>query len=264
MSSRWQRVVAVAMGIFWTWSANAIAQDLSTLTITAGNFNQTGLIEVFKNAEDLMALQLSLTPISNDVAVDQVTIGFGRADRDETLGNESFLDSMQVRLIDDTDADGVVDATEDVLGVETLTELKDPARVTFHLSTPLVISSIPATLLVILDINTAKTQAVQLNRASRLAKASALTSSLSSGAWIASSLLGWMIYRPRANKIWQRTATLLCFIVTCGVLIIGCSSDDENQLSFVVNLPSNGIENQDIPLGPVTPIPGITVHLFDS
>jgi hypothetical protein len=101
-----------------------VAQTGTALVVTAGSQNSTGLVEVSGSAQDLSALQVVLTATGQAVSVDNVAIGFGRIDRDATLGDEGVFDNLHVRLIDDLNANAILDAGEAILGTQTLEELE--------------------------------------------------------------------------------------------------------------------------------------------
>ena len=240
-------------------SAMRVAQTETALVVTAGSQNPTGLVEVSGSAQDLSALQVVLTATGQAVSVDNVAIGFGRIDRDATLGDEDVLDNVHVRLIDDLNANAILDAGEAILGTQTLEELKDedPDTVLIPLSPPLTIASGSSiTLLAIIDINRSDSQSAQATPYLPRKR------SLRHSAWAVFLLpiFGLLLQYAWPTQFTQRYLPLLLLILYLGVMLVGCSGDG-GQIDFVVNLPSNGLTNQGIRLGPETTVSGITVRL---
>jgi hypothetical protein len=240
-------------------SAMRVAQAGAALVVTAGSQNSTGLVEVSGSAQDLSALQVVLTATGQAVSVDNVAIGFGRIDRDATLGDEGVFDNLHVRLIDDLNANAILDAGEAILGTQTLEELEeeDPATVLITLSPPLTIASGSSiTLLAIIDINHSDSQSTQATPYPHRER------SLRHSAWAVFLLpiLGLLLQYAWPTQLTQRYLPLLLLILYLGVGLPGCSGDD-GEIDFVVNLPSNGLTNQGTRLGPEIAISGITVRL---
>jgi hypothetical protein len=240
-------------------SAMRVAQTGTALVVTAGSQNPTGLVEVSGSAQDLSALQVVLTATGQAVSVDNVAIGFGRIDRDATLGDEGVLDNLHVRLIDDLNANAILDAGEAILGTQTLEELKDedPATVLITLSPPLTIASGSSiTLLAIIDVNLSDSQSAQATPPPHQKRP------LQHSAWTLFLLpiFGLLLQYAWPTQFTQRYLPLLLLILCLGVMLPGCSGND-GQIDFVVNLPANGLTNQGTRLGPETAISGITVRL---
>jgi hypothetical protein len=256
-----QQVLIAIVGILGVGSTLALAgaQTGAALVVTAGSQNSTGLVEVSGSAQDLSALQVVLTATGQAVSVDNVAIGFGRIDRDATLGDEGVFDNLHVRLIDDLNANAILDAGEAILGTQTLEELEDedPDTVLITLSPPLTIASGSSiTLLAIIDINHSDSQSAQATPYLHRER------SLRHSAWALFLLpiFGLLLQYAWPTQVTQRYLPFLLLILCLGVLLPSCSGDD-GEIDFVVNLPSNGLTNQGTRLGPETAISGITVRL---
>lgn len=246
-------------GVQGSSSAMRVAQTGTALVVTAGSQNSTGLVEVSGSARDLSALQVVLTATGQAVSVDNVAIGFGRIDRDATLGDEGVFDNLHVRLVDDLNANAILDAGEAILGTQTLEGLEEeaPDTVLITLSPPLTIASGSSiTLLAIIDINHSDSQSAQATPPSHRKR------SLRHSAWAVFLLPIFGLLLPYAwpTQFTQRYLPLLLLILCLGVLLPGCSGDD-GEINFVVNLPASGLTHQGIRLGPETAISGITVRL---
>ncbi|MDH3600761.1 MAG: hypothetical protein OEU26_14105 [Candidatus Tectomicrobia bacterium] len=267
-----QGLVAI-VGIFGVGSALALAsaQDSSlgmrvaqteaaVLAVTAGGQNSTRLVDVSGSTQDLSALQVVLTATGEAVSVDNVAIGLGRIDRDATLGDEGLFDNLHVRLIDDLNANAVLDAGETVLGTQTLEELEDenPETVLITLSPPLTIAAgSSTTLLAIIDINRPDSQSAQATPPPHRERP------LRHSAWALSFLpiFGLLMRYAWPARFTQRYLPFLLLILCLGMMVPGCSGGNDGELYFIVNLPSNGLTNQGNRLGPATAISGITVRL---
>ncbi len=266
MRSRWYLAVAVWMGCFWS-SGFALAAtmdgvrlqiaqaDPAPLMIEAGDQNPLVTLEITDGVADLTALQVALIAIDQDVLVDTVTIGFGVPFGEEiTTGNEDFLDVLRARLIvEDLDVNGMQDAGETLLGTQSVTDLEDPATVAYPLDPPLTIpAGTTTTLLVVIDVNQPATQSAGVPLSRQLAMV------LLCFPFIAGA--GYVYRRhPESCRIW----ILLVILLGGSLMVVGCTDDNsEDELRFVVNLPSNGLTNGDERLGPETSIAGTTILLM--
>ncbi len=266
MRSRWYLAVAVCIGLFWHASLGfaapvdgqwrrVVQAGMAPLMIVAGDQNPLMTLEINDGIADLTALQIDLTALGQDVVVDTVTIGFGIPFGEEiTTGNEDFLDVLRARLIvEDMDVNGIQDAGETLLGTQSVTDLEDPATVLYTLNPPLAIpADTTTTLLVVVDVNQPTTPSAGVQPSRRLVMA-LLCFPLIAG-------IGY-VYRhhPDSCHIW-----ILVFILLGGGLTVtGCSSSNrENELRFVVNLPSNGLTNDGQRLGPENAVEGTTILLM--
>jgi hypothetical protein len=232
------------------------------LSVAAGSQNPVGTIDVTGDAQNLNALQLTLAPVAETARIDTVTIGLGAApleDLDHPLGNDGLVDVVRVRLISDTNGNGIHDSDEPVLGIQEAEDFEDgePATVDFTFSPPLIISpGLDTTWLVTIDINS-----------DDRATDSALWRQTPWGrlGWIALSLpmLGALIYRDRLHLApWRSMMLILC--ISCGLALWACDNDDDEAFVFVVNLPRNGLTYQKVRLGPETAISGATIRLTES
>jgi hypothetical protein len=229
-------------------------------SIVAGPQNPQTTREITDGIAELSVLQVTMTaPQDRNLMIDTVTIGFGLPFGDEiTTGNESFLDELRARLIiEDIEVNGIQDDGEDPEGTQSITDLEDPATVAFTLNPPLSLEAgTSTTFLVIVDINQPATQSAAAHPLHHAAVG-----------WLL-PLIGLISYASRSYA--SRSAPNFCrvFILSvilfgCGTLLVGClggSGDDE--LRFVVNLPSNGLSGEGQRLGPENAIAGTTIRLM--
>jgi len=269
MRSRWSLVVAVWVGLFWgVGLCDAVSAESKLLRITqangetgempiivAGPQNPQTTLEINDGIAELAALQVTVTaPQNRHLIIDTVTIGFGLPFGDEiTTGNESFLDELRARLIiEDIEVNGIQDDGEVPEGTQSITDLEDPATVAFALSPPLSLEAgTPATFLVVVDINQPATQSAS---ATPLHHAAVL---------LLLPLIGFVSYTSRSAPNFCRMFILSVILFGCGTMLVGCpgnSGDDE--LRFVVNLPSNGLSGEGLRLGPENAIAGATIRLL--
>lgn len=277
MRSRWYLVVAVGVG--WLWSVGLglavsadeqpprVAQARSATDdmtdIIAGPQNPRMTLDINGGIADLSALQVEvIAPPNRSIRIDTVTIGFGLAfDEDVTTGNESFLDELHAHLIVETiDVNGIQDAGEPLLGTQALTDLEDPATLLYVLDPPLAIpAGTTATFLVVVDINRPATRTA----GTQVWRQLTMTQLQRAAAWLFIPLTGLVAcaYRFHAGscRIWM--AALVLF--GCGIVVVGCAGgDSDNELRFVVNLPSNGLHGDGQRLGPERAIAGTTIRLM--
>ena len=247
-------------------AAIIVAQaNTSSLTIEAGTHNPSGTIDVIDDIQNLNALQISLLPVAEAVPIDTVTIGLGAApleDFDNPLGDDGLVDFVRVRLVADTNGNGIHDSDEPVLGVQEAEDFEDgePVTVDFMFSPPLIIApGLATTWLVTIDINSG-------DRAARGPSGHPTVSPWSRLGWTVLSLtmLAALLYKSHSQPAsWRSMIVVLCLI--CGIVLWGCENDDDDDaFVFVVNLPRNGLTYQTIRLGPETEIPGATISLTES
>lgn len=267
MRSGWQSILGVVISLISFSGETSPVQaqgGIPVVQIEAGSQNPTGTMEVSGSIQDLSSLQFVLTAATQTVRVDRISVGFGRTDRDETLGNMAFLDTLQARLIDDANANGVLDAGEAVLDSRTLEELEDPDSVTFTLSPALSLAAgVPTTLLTVIDINGPNSQSAHaLPASSRWARSGWYTTSGLFVLPLVGLVLGATQSRGRRSRWPRRYLPWLFLVMLWSMILPGCSGDDDgDELSFIVNLPSNGVTSQTLRLGPADAISGITVRL---
>jgi len=168
-----------------------------------------------------------------------------------TTGNESFLDELHARLIiEDIDVNGRQDDGEVSEGTQSITDLEDPATVVFTLNPSLSLAAgDTATFLVVLDINRPVTQA---------ATATPWNASLT---LLVLPIIGLLSHASRAvsnaHRLW-----VIAFLFGLGIMLAGCASNNkDDELRFVVNLPSNGLTGAGQRLGPENAIAGTTIRL---
>jgi hypothetical protein len=126
------------------------------------------------------------------------------------------------------------------------------------LSPPLTIAAGNSiTLLAIIDINRPDAQSAQTAPLLHWARP------LRHRAWtlLLLTLFGLLMRYAWPTRGMQRYLPIVLLMLCLGLMLPGCSGDSGNELSFIVNLPSNGLTNQGNRLGPATAISGITVRL---
>jgi hypothetical protein len=222
--------------------------DEASLTILAGTGNATGTIDVPGSGQNLTTLQVLLRAVSQEVSIDMVTIGFG-----DQRGDEDFVDTMRVQLIADSNANGARDEGDTDLGTRNTTGLVD--AITFDLTPPLLLPpSSEMALLVLLDLNSPGLQTTS--------RSSPRPEPLTRWGLLLPAIFALLIYRRRSPGDIRQYLPLLIVVIVWSVIVLGCSGDDgDNELIFIVNLPSNGLTNQSIRLGPEQAIPGATIRL---
>ncbi len=267
MRLRWHW--AVAVGLTWIWGMGfgggaaaadkllwvAQADNSEMIDIAAGPQNPQMTLEINDGIAALSALQVTVTaPPQRNLVVDTVTIGFGLPFGEEiTTGNESFLDELRAQLIiEDIEVNSIQDNGEVSEGTQAITDLEDPATVVFALNPPLLLAAdTAATFLVVVDINQPALQSA------------AVLSFPSMAAWLLLSVLGFISYASRSASTWCRIAILSVLLCSSGLLLTGCSGGGgDDELRFVVNLPSNGLSGAGQRLGPENAIAGTTIRLM--
>jgi len=225
------------------------------LLIAPGAENSTRLVNVAGAVQNLAALHILLRSTTQQVHIDRVTIGFG-----DQMGDTDFVDTMQTRLIEDRNANGRQDDADIHLGIRSVMELEEMPTVTFDLQPPLILQqNSETTLLVLLDINSVGTQAASARRFP-------LHPGPLMGWWrLLLPMLGLLLCRslPQGS---MRCYVLLPIVVVCWILVLaGCNGGGgDDELTFVVNLPSNGLSDQGVRLGPPQAIPGVTIRLVEA
>jgi hypothetical protein len=269
MRSRWCWIVVVWIGFFWgvgfcgaasavgklPWVAQADGDMDEMLDIIAGPQNPEMTLEIHDGIAELSALQVTVTaPPHRNMIIDTVTIGFGIPFGEEvTTGNESFLDELRVQLIlEDIEVNGLQDDGEVPEGTQIITDLEEPTTTVFRLSPPWSLEAgSAATFLVIVDINQPETQST----ATPFHHATAL---------LLLPIIGFMAYASsRLAPNLRRMFIMFVILGGCGLMLLGCpGDDDDDELRFVVNLPSNGLSGAGQRLGPERAIAGTTIRLM--
>jgi hypothetical protein len=246
--------VGVARGPLTVVAQNDMGEGETALTVTPGAANSTRLVNVPGAIRNLSALQVLLHSAAQQVHISEVTIGFG-----DQMGDTDFVDTMRVQLIQDGNANGQRDDADTNLGLGDISDLEEMATITFVLALPLTLPPNSTTaLLVLLDINSTGAQAANTRRFP-------LHHEPRAGWWLAlPPMLGLLLFR-RFSLGSRRCAAFVLIVVVCWSLTLaGCNGGDDEDLTFVVNLPSNGLSNQGIRLGPPQAIPGVTIRLAED
>jgi hypothetical protein len=172
------------------------------------------------------------------------------------MGDTDVVDTMRVQLIEDGNANGQRDDTDTNLGFRNIVDLENMATITFVLAPPLTLPPNSTTaLLVLLDINSVGTQSATIQQFP-------LPLEPRPQWWLLlPPMLGLQLFRRFPQSI-RRCGTLVLIVMMCWSLALaGCNGGGSDELTFVVNLPSNGLSNQGIRLGPPQIIPGVTIRL---
>jgi hypothetical protein len=223
----------------------------TSLVIDSGEENSTRLVDITGAVQNLAALHILLRSTTQRVRIDRVTIGFG-----DQMGDPDFVDTMQVRLIEDRNVNGRQDDADLNLGNRSIMDLEEMQTVTFNLQPPLILQQNSETaLLILLDINSSGAQAASVRRFS-------LRPVLLMGWWLLLlPMFGLLLSRYLPHDSKRCYVLLLIVVVGWSLGLAGCNDDGDDELTFVVNLPSNGLSNRDVRLGPPQAIPGITIRL---
>jgi len=268
MRSRWYVVVAIWIG--WLWGVGLCGTALAEghllqvaqadgntdelLLIGAGPQNPQMTLEIHDGIANLTALQVTVTaPPTRPSTIDTVTIGFGLPFGEEiTTGNESFLDELRARLIfENVEVNGIQDDGEVIEGTQSINDLEDPATVLFALNPPLALAAGTAvTFLVIVDINQPEAQSAAAHPLHQAAL------------WFLFPIIGFVSYAGRGMPNVRRLCIMSLILFGCSIMLVGCSNNDDDELRFVVNLPSNGLTGAGQRLGPENAIAGTTIRLM--
>jgi hypothetical protein len=180
------------------------------------------------------------------------------------MGQARLVDTLQVRFMNDINANGQVDAGEPVLATGVVTGAL--AALPVDISPPLDIpAASTVNLLAVLDINS-PTGAIAQATASLWRPG---TTAFSRLAWLAGLLpsLGLVSLPRRRRKRWLGMG--MC-IVCCSMLLTSCdpfdgNDDGEDTFTFTIAVPVQGLTGQGDTSGPLTApaisITGATVRL---
>jgi phospholipase/lecithinase/hemolysin len=237
--------------------ATFAADVLPPLIMTRGE-DSPGSVDVPSSAQALPVLQLRLGTGTDVVHLTQVTIDFT-----EQMGQARLVASLQVRFINDLNANGQVDAGEPVLatGVAAGALATLPVEITAPLDIPV---GSTVNLLAVLDINSptgAIAQAAVSSWRPGIAAFSRIT-------WPAGLLFGLgLVFLPLRRQRWLGMGMCL---VCCSLLLTSCNpfdgnDNEEDTFTFTVAVPAQGLIGQGDTSGPFTapavPITGATVRL---
>lgn len=227
---------------------NGTRDSEASLTILAGTGNPIGTIDVPGSGQNLPTLQVLLRAASQEVSIDRMTIGFG-----DQMGDEDFVDTMRVQLIADTNANGTRDEGDTDLGTHNTLGLVD--TITFDLTPSLILpANSETTLLVLLDLNSPGLQTAR--------RPSQRLEPLIRWGLLLPAIFALLTGRRLAPRDSRPYLPLLIAVILWSVIVLGCSGKDgDDELTFIVNLPSNGLTNQSVRLGPAQAIPGATIRL---
>jgi outer membrane lipase/esterase len=236
---------------------------LPPMVATAGEQNPDETVTVSGAAQDLPVLQVRLGTTAEPVQITRVTLHFS-----ERRGDASRLESLRVRLIQDTNANGRFDTGEAVLATHTVQNIA--AGPTLDLMPPLALD--PETtqhLLVTLDINTS-TGATRTNQASRAPLHRRSLAALGGFVVLLPALSMVLMSQRPARRV---SLAMVLLVLCCGLLLTGCPEDGNGDgdggeraaFTFTVSLRAQGIAGQTAPSAPLAqplvPLTGATVEI---
>jgi outer membrane lipase/esterase len=259
--------------IFWdaighpTAVAHALIADfalmaLPPLVVTAGPHNPTDTLHVALPLQAQPVLQLRLGTTDEEVRLAHCTISLVR-----NQGDATRVHTLKATLVQDANANGIVDAGEAVLGTQQVQGLVD--TVTVDINPPLALLPQTVTqLLVTLDINNPAT-------AARAAPAADLPGTRSASAWAGWSvallaalgsigMLGRRTPAPRFARI------AMCLVLGWGLVLLSCTSSDSDHedtttLALSVSMPVAGLSAAGSRSGaltqPVAAVRGATIEV---
>jgi phospholipase/lecithinase/hemolysin len=258
--------------IFWdaighpTAVAQALIADfaltaLPPLVVTGGPHNPTDTLHVSLPLQAQPVLQVRLGTTDEGVRLAHCTVSFATKQGDATR-----VHTLKATLVQDANANGIVDAGEAVLGTQQVQGLVD--TLTLDINPPLDLTPQTVTqLLVTLDINNPMTAASAVPAAGlpgmRSASAWAGWSVLLLVALGSIGMLGRRAPAPRFARI------AMCLVLGWGLVLVSCtSSDHENTpttLTLSVSMPVAGLSATGSRSGaltqPVATVSGATVEV---
>ena len=258
--------------IFWdaighpTAVAQALIADfalaaLPPLVATAGPHNSTDTLHVTLPLQAQPVLQVRLGTTDEGVRLAHCTVSLV-----SNQGDAATVHTLKATLVQDTNANGIVDTGEAVLGTQQVQGLVD--TLTLDINPPLDLLPQTVThLLVTLDINSPAT-------AASTAPAAGPPGTRSASAWAGWSatllavlgsigMLGWQAPAPRFVRI------TMCLVLGCGLVLMSCtSSDHENTtttLTLSASMPVAGLSATGSKSGaltqPVATVRGATIEV---
>jgi outer membrane lipase/esterase len=257
--------------IFWdaighpTAVAQALIADfaltaLPPLVATGGPHNPTDTLHVSLPLQAQPVLQVRLGTTDEGVRLAHCTVSLVR-----NQGDATRVRTLKATLVQDANANGIVDAGEAVLGTQQVQGLVD----TFTLDINPPLDLLPQTvtqLLVTLEINSAAT-------ADRAAPAAALPGTRTASAWT-----GWSVALLAAvgsiGMLGRRTPAprcawiVMCLVLGWGLVLISCTSSDHKDtttLELSVSMPVAGLSATGSRSGvltqPVATVRGATIEV---
>ena len=248
--------------IFWdaighpTAAAHALIADfalaaLPPLVVTSGPRNPTDTLHVSLPLLAQPVLQVRLGTTDEEVRLTHCTISLSRPP-----GEATGVRTLKATVVQDTNANGIVDAGEAVLATHQAQGLVDTLPLAFN--PPLALPPQTVTqLLVTLDIN------------SPASMASATLATGLPGVRTASVLPGWSVaflvalgsigMRGRRASSRRLSQIIGSLVLGCCLVLMSCSSSDQaddqaqsNALALTVSMPVDGLSATGATSGPLT------------
>jgi outer membrane lipase/esterase len=257
--------------IFWdaighpTAVAQALIADfaltaLPPLVATAGPRNPTDTLHVALPLHAQPVLQVRLGTTDEGVRLAHCTVSLG-----SNQGDATRVHTLQATLVQDTNANGSVDAGDAVLGTQQVQGLVD--TLTLALTPPLDLRPQTVThLLVTLDINSPATTARAAPAAGRPGTRSASVWAGWSAALLA--VLGSIGMLGRRTPAPQGVRIIMCLVLGWGLVLMSCTSSDHEDtttLALSVSMPVAGLSATGSRSGaltqPVATVRGATIEV---
>jgi phospholipase/lecithinase/hemolysin len=258
--------------IFWdaighpTAVAQALIADfalpvLPPLVATGGPHNPTDTLHVALPLQAQPVLQVRLGTTDEEVHLAHCTISLVR-----NQGDATRVRSLKATLVQDANANGIVDAGEAVLGTQQVQGLVD--TLTLDINPPLdLLPQTVTQLLVALDINSSATAA----QAAPAAGPSGMRSASAWAGWSVALLAALgsigMLGRAPAPRF-ARIA--MCLVLGWGLVLMSCTSSDSDHedtttLALSVSMPVAGLSATGSRSGaltqPVATVRGATIEV---
>jgi hypothetical protein len=257
--------------IFWdaighpTAVAQALIADfalaaLPPLVATGGPHNPTDTLHVALPFQAQPVLQVRLGTIDEGVRLAHCTVSFVR-----NQGDATRVRTLKATLVQDANANGIVDADEAILATQQVQGLVD--TLTLDITPPLdLLPQTVTQLLVTLDINNAA-------MAARATPAAGLPGTRSASAWA-----GWSVALLAAlggiGMLGRRTPASRCariamgLVLGWGLVLMSCTSSDHEDtttLALSVSMPVAGLSATGSRSGaltqPVATVRGATIEV---
>jgi len=259
--------------IFWDaiGHATAVAQALIAdfalaalppLVATAGPHNSTDTLRVTLPLQAQPVLQVRLGTTDEGVRLAHCTVSLAR-----NQGDATRVRTLKVTLVQDANANGIVDAGEAVLGTQQVQGLVD--TLTVDINPPLdLLPQTVTQLLVTLDINSTATVA-------NATPASGLPGTRSASTWAGWSVallaaLGSIGMLGRCTPAPRFARIAMCLVLGWGLVLMSCTSsgsdhEDTTTLALSVSMPVAGLSATGSKAGaltqPVAPVRGATIEV---
>jgi phospholipase/lecithinase/hemolysin len=259
--------------IFWdaighpTAAAHALIADfalaaLPPLVVTSGARNPTDTFHVSLPLLAQPVLQVRLGTTDEAVRLTQCAVSLSGQQ-----GVATGVRTLKASVVQDTNANGTVDADEAVIATRQVQGLVD--TLTLEFNPPLTVLPQTVThLLITLDINSP----VSVASATLATGFPGVRTASAWPVWSAAFLmalgsLGMRGQHTESRRLWQR---LGCLVLGCCLLLMSCSSSDNgddraghNSLAFTASIPADGLSATGAISGsltqPVSTIRGATI-----